>query len=186
MKTKILISAIALTFGSAAMAADTSMSTEGDVSAKPETELGDPNVQQQGPAGGPANAQPEMELGSQDVQTQGDEGAPAGAVVERDLGSDEIQQQGTSPREGSNIARFSEYDKDNDGYIVLDDVDGDVKNDLAAADANADGRIDEAEFSAFEASYEGSADIETKSGNPSEDLTESGRAMDKMEKSEDR
>lgn len=179
MKTKILISAMALTFGTAAMAADTGIATDNDANVQVETNLGDPNIDKQGPTGGPASAQPETELGSPEVQAQGPEGKPADPQVQFELGQDK-----TLPKDAemSASADFSTLDKDGDGYIALDELDGDTRDNLAKADANADGRIDQSEFSAFETSMETGAEVETKSGNPSEDLTESGRAMDKMEK----
>lgn len=186
MKLKILISAMALAFGGAAAAGDAEMKTSAGANAQVETELGSPEVNQQGPEGGPAPsaAKPDLELGSPDVQAQGPEGKPAEVQVEQQLGQDETRT--VQPVEGQATASadFSTLDKNGDGYISMDELNDKDRNNLAAADANADGRIDQAEFSAFEANIEADVEAETKTGTPSHDMGESGRAMDKMEKPE--
>ncbi len=186
MKTKILISAIALTFGSAVMAADLPQSTDASAtdgaSAKPELQMGSPDVQNQGETGGPASAKPDLQLGSDDVQNQGASGGPASAQPKMQLGQEADSE--TTAATGN----FSELDKNNDGYISKEEAQGRVKDQWATADANADGKIDQSEFSALEttepATSTGTTMGHEPAGEPSPGVSESGRAMDKMNESD--
>lgn len=185
MKTKILISAMALAFGSAAMAADTGTSARTDGDVKVENQLGDPNIDAQGPTGGPAPeaAKPNLQLGSEDVRNQGPEGGPAPEAAQPNfqLGSEDVQQQGQGEMAASD---FSSLDKNNDGYISKDEADARVKDRWATADINADGKIDQSEFSALETTEDSGTMKHDNMGGQSGGMGESGRAMDKMEKPE--
>ncbi len=180
MKTKILISAIALTFGSAAMAADLQHSTDSSAaegtSAKPELQMGSPDVQNQGEPGGPASAKPDLQLGSDDVRNQGEPGGPASAQPKMQLG------------QTADSSNFSKLDTNSDGYISKEEARGRLKDQWATADSNADGKIDESEFSALETTEPGTATGTTMGhepgAQPSPGATESGRAMDKMNESD--
>ncbi len=186
MKTKILISAIALTFGSAAMAADLQQSSDASAtagsSAKPELQMGSPDVRNQGEPGGPASAKPDLQLGSEDVQNQGPPGGPASAQPKMQLG-----QEANSEKTAA-TGDFSELDKNNDGYISKEEATGRVKDHWATADKNADGKIDESEFSALETSEPDTSTGTTMghepAAEPSPGVSESGRAMDKMNESD--
>lgn len=177
MKTKILISAMALAFGSAAMAADVQSDSEA-AAAKPDLELGSPDVQNQGQPGGPASAKPDLQLGSEDVRNQGEPGGPASAQPEMQLGQ--------TADEADNVAigNFSDLDTNHDGYISKEEANAQVKDRWETADTNADGKLDQSEFSALESTEPGDTVKHDNMGDRSDDLSESGRAMDKMEKPE--
>ena len=51
--------------------------------------------------------------------------------------------------------KFSTLDVNGDGKISKDEAQGDLKDNWSAADANQDGNVDQAEFSAFEGEQSG-------------------------------
>ncbi|NIP73583.1 MAG: hypothetical protein GWO16_11375 [Gammaproteobacteria bacterium] len=68
-------------------------------------------------------------------------------------GKGEMGAQAGSPEETQ--ARFQEIDANQDGYISMQEAEEHqrLKDHWTAADQNADGQVDEAEFSAFEEQY---------------------------------
>lgn len=166
MKTKILISAIAMAMSGAVMATDPDKA----MNQAPE---GSPEVVRQGPEGGPANTQVEKLEGDPSIAQQGPEGDPAAAPSGPPEGSPEVARQGpASPEDIAAGSDFTSLDKDGDGYISKEEASADVQDRWETADRNADGKLDQSEFSALETQDAGDT--------MGHDKDESGRTMDKM------
>lgn len=149
MNHKILIAAIAVAMGGAAYADDTTKP------AYQETPEGDPQVLQQGPSGAPVHSQVRELEGSPEIARQGQEGGPASAEPNFQLGPKHIDQAGTEVRERPETTNaFYSMDQDADGYLSQQEADESLRTQWNDVDRDANGKVDEAEFSAFEATRE--------------------------------
>lgn len=145
MKYKLLITAMTLAMGSAAYAADAT------IPAYQETPEGDPQVLRQGEPGTPVHPQVRELEGSPEVARQGQEGAPASAEPNFELGPKEIDQAGREVPDGQPTSNaFYSLDQDADGYLSQQEADEELRAQWSEVDRDADGKVDEAEFSAFE------------------------------------
>lgn len=117
-----------------------------------ETPEGDPQVQKQGPSGTPVHPQVRELEGSPEIARQGQEGEPASAEPNFQLGPKHIDQAGAEvPERSATSNAFYTLDRDSDGYVSKQEADESLRAEWDKADRDSNGKLDEAEFSAFEA-----------------------------------
>lgn len=144
MHRKLLVGVLTVLMGGVANAADVEKPGYQD---NPE---GDPQVLRQGPQSAPVHPQLEPSEDSAEIARQGRDGQPASAEPQFQLGPEHIDRAGAESPDGVAQNRFYRLDTDADGYLSRQEADQEIGSHWSRADQDADGKVDEAEFSAFE------------------------------------